>query len=216
MGRVTFQVAVSVDGYMAGPNQTLEEPLGVGGENLHDWMVELEVWRRMQGMDGGIVNASTPVVEEAIANVGAYIMGRNMFGGGPGPWKDDPPWRGWWGDDPPYHTPVFVLTHHQREPLEMDGGTTFFFLADGIEALGLAKEAAGDRDVSIAGGADVIRQYLRAGLVDDFELHIAPIVLGSGERPLDDVGDLRLEQTRALEAPGVTHIKYLVVRSPAP
>jgi len=212
MGSVTFQVAVSVDGYMAGPDQSLEEPLGVGGEHLHDWMVELEVWRRMQGMDGGIVNASTPVIEEAIANVGAYIMGRNMFGGGPGPWKDDPPWRGWWGDDPPYHTPVYVLTHHPREPLEMEGGTTFFFLADGIEALDLAKRAAGDRDVSIAGGADVIRQYLRAGLVDAFELHVAPIVLGAGERPIDDVGELRLEQTRAIEAPGVTHVRYRVVR----
>jgi dihydrofolate reductase len=158
MSLVTFQVSVSVDGYMAGPNQTLDEPLGVGGEDLHDWLVELEVWRRSQGEQGGVTNVSTRVVEEATANVGAYIMGRKMFGGGPGPWKDDPPWRGWWGDDPPYHVPVFVLTHHPRGPLEMEGGTTFHFLADGIEALERAKEAAADRDVSIAGGADVIRQ----------------------------------------------------------
>jgi dihydrofolate reductase len=211
MSLVTFQVSVSVDGYMAGPNQTLDEPLGVGGEDLHDWLVELEVWRRSQGEQGGVTNVSTRVVEEATANVGAYIMGRKMFGGGPGPWKDDPPWRGWWGDDPPYHVPVFVLTHHPRGPLEMEGGTTFHFLADGIEALERAKEAAADRDVSIAGGADVIRQYLRAGLIDAFELHVAPIVLGAGERPLDDVGDLRIEQVRAIEAPGVTHIKYRVV-----
>ena len=212
MGLVTFQVAVSVDGYMAGPNQTLDEPLGVGGEDLHDWLVELEVWRRSQGEQGGITNASTRVVEEATANVGAYVMGRKMFGGGPGPWKDDPPWRGWWGDDPPYHVPVFVLTHHPRAPLEMEGGTTFHFLADGIEALDRAKEAAGDRDVSIAGGADVIRQYLRAGLVDGFELHIAPIVLGAGQRPLDDVGDLRLDQVRVIEAPSVAHVKYRLLR----
>ena len=212
MGMVTFHVAVSLDGYMAGPDQSLEEPLGVGGEDLHNWLVELEVWRRNEGETGGITNASTQVVEEATANVGAYIMGRKMFGGGPGPWKDDPPWRGWWGDDPPYHTPVFVLTHHPREPLEMEGGTTFYFLADGIEALQQAKEAAGDRDVSIAGGADVIRQYLRAGLVHAFELSVVPLVLGGGERPLDDVGDLRLEQVRTVEAPGVTHLKYRVVR----
>jgi dihydrofolate reductase len=140
-------------------------------------------------------------------------MGRNMFGGYPGGWSGDPPWRGWWGDDPPYHTPVFVLTHHAREPLEMDGGTTFHFVTEGAEAaMERAKEAAADRDVSIAGGADVIRQYLRAGLVDGFELHIAPVVLGAGERPLEDVGDLRLEQTRAIEAPGVTHVRYRVIR----
>jgi dihydrofolate reductase len=213
MSLVTFQVSVSLDGFMAGPNQRLEVPLGDGGEDLHRWLVELEVWRRMAGQAGGVTNASTQVVEEATANVGAYVMGRNMFGGYPGGWSGDPPWRGWWGDDPPYHTPVFVLTHHAREPLEMGGGTTFHFVTEGAEAaMERAKEAAADRDVSIAGGADVIRQYLRAGLVDGFELHIAPVVLGAGERPLEDVGDLRLEQTRAIEAPGVTHVRYRVIR----
>jgi dihydrofolate reductase len=211
MGKVRFQVAVSLDGYMAGPNQSLEEPLGVGGEELHAWMVELEVWRRMEGQEGGVVNASTPVVEEAMENVGAYVMGRNMFGGGPGPWKDDPPWKGWWGDDPPYHAPVYVLTHHARESLPMQGGTTFHFVTGGIEsAMRLAKEAAGAADVSIGGGANVIQQCLAAGMVDEFELHVAPRLLGDGERPLDHVGNLVLEQVRVIEAPGVTHLKYRV------
>ena len=209
MGKVRFQVAVSLDGYMAGPNQTLEEPLGVGGEGLHRWMIELEVWRRMHGQEGGAVNASTPVVEAAMANAGAYVMGRNMFGGGPGAWRDDPPWTGWWGDDPPYHAPVFVLTHHARGSLPMQGGTTFHFVTDGIEsAMRLAKEAAGPADVAIAGGANVIQQALAAGMVDEFELHLAPILLGGGERPLEKVGELSLEQVRVIEAPGVTHLKY--------
>jgi dihydrofolate reductase len=211
MGKVRFQVAVSLDGYMAGPKQSLEEPLGVGGEELHAWMVELEVWRRMEGQEGGVVNASTPVVEEAMANVGAYVMGRNMFGGGPGPWEDDPPWKGWWGDDPPYHAPVYVLTHHARESLPMQGGTTFHFVTGGIgSAMRLAKEAAGSADVSIGGGANVIQQCLAAGMVDEFELHVAPKLLGDGERPLDHVGNLVLEQVRVIEAPGVTHLKYRV------
>src|SRR5438093_8484302 len=163
MGIVRFHIAISLDGYVAGPDQSEQNPIGVGGMRLHEWLFELDAWHELEGQAGGEHNASSQVVEETQANVGAYVMGRNMFGGGPGPWRDDPPWRGWWGDDPPYHTPVYVLTHHPREPLEMEGGTTFFFLADGIEALEQAKEAAGDRDVSIAGGADVIQQYLRAG-----------------------------------------------------
>jgi dihydrofolate reductase len=213
MGIVRFHVAVSLDGFLAGPDQSVEHPLGVGGLALHEWVFELEAWRRMQGQEGGAVNVSTAVVEEAQANVGAYVMGRNMFGGGPGPWKEDPPWRGWWGDDPPYHTPVFVLTHHAREPLEMEGGTTFVFVTDGIErALEQARDAAGERDVAVGGGASVIQQCFAAGAVDEFELHVTPVVLGAGERLLDDVGHLRLEQVRAIEAPGVTHIKYRVER----
>jgi dihydrofolate reductase len=213
MSKLRFQISVSLDGYVAGPDQSLENPLGVGGEDLHQWVFPLEVWRKQQGQEGGEVNASTPVIEEAQANVGAYMMGRNMFGGGHGPWSEDPPWKGWWGDDPPYHTPVFVLTHHPREPLEMEGGTTFIFVTDGIDsALEQARQAADGQDVQIGGGANVLQQYLAAGLVDEFELHVAPILLGAGERLLENVGKLRVEQVRAIEAPGVTHIKYRVVK----
>jgi dihydrofolate reductase len=213
MSTTRFQISVSLDGYVAGPGQSLENPLGVGGEDLHEWIVDLEAWRRQHGLEGGEVNASTHVVEELQSNVGATVMGRNMFGGGPGPWREDSPWKGWWGDNPPFHTPVFVLTHHPREPLEMEGGTTFTFVTDGIEsALEQAKQAAGGRDVVIGGGPNVVQQYLAAGLVDEFELHIVPILLGGGERLLENVGNLEVEQVRAIEAPGVTHIKYLVVR----
>jgi dihydrofolate reductase len=213
VGIVKFSVSVSLDGFLAGPDQSLENPLGVGGEDLHRWMFELEIWRRLVGEEGGVVNASTPVLEDALTSFGAVVMGRNMFGGGPGPWSDDPPWRGWWGEDPPYHTPVFVLTHHPREPLEMEGGTTFFFVTDGIRsAMEQARSVAGERDVSIGGGAKTLQQYLAAGLVDEFELHVAPQILGSGERLLEDVGDLKLEQVRSIDAPGVTHVKYRVIR----
>jgi dihydrofolate reductase len=213
MGTFRFQIAVSIDGYVAGPHQSLENPLGIGGMDLHRWLFDLEVWRASEGEEGGEVNASTPVMEEVQANIGAVVMGRNMFGGGPGPWQEDPPWRGWWGEDPPYHVPVFVLTNHPREPLEMEGGTTFFFVTDGIlSALDQAKQAAGDKDVLLGGGASIIQQYLAAGLIDEFWLHVVPILLGDGERLLENVGDLKLEQERAVEAPGVTHIKYRVVR----
>jgi dihydrofolate reductase len=185
----------------------------VGGEELHRWLFDLEVWRASQGESGGEVTASTAVIEEAQANVGAVVMGRNMFGGGPGAWPEDPPWKGWWGDDPPYHVPTFVLTHHPREPQEMEGGTTFFFVTDGIgSAFEQAQRVAGDKDVLLGGGASVIQQYFAAGLIDEFWLHIAPILLGDGERLLENVGDLEVEQVRAVEAPGVTHIRYRVVR----
>ncbi|TMK35891.1 MAG: dihydrofolate reductase [Actinobacteria bacterium] len=212
MGTFRFHVAVSLDGYVAGPHQGVENPLGVGGMELHRWLFDLEAWRASEGQEGGEVNASTTVIEEAQANIGAVVMGRNMFGGGPGPWTEDPPWKGWWGENPPYHVPVFVLTHHPREPLKMDGGTTFFFVTDGIRsALDEARRAAGDKDVLLGGGASVIQQYL-AGSIDRFELRVVPIVLGDGERLLENVGDLELEQVRAIEAPGVTHITYRVVR----
>ena len=207
---LTFHIAVSLDGYAAGPEQSEENPLGVGGERLHDWIVELEAWRRSEGMEGGVVNASTPVIEEAQANIGAVIMGRNMFGPIRGPWGDSQ-WSGWWGDEPPFHVPVYVLTHHPRDPLEMKGGTTFFFVTDGIEsALRQAQDVAGDRVVHIGGGAETIRQYLAAGYVDEFELHVVPMLLGGGARLLDGVGDLSLEQVRVIEGPGVTHLKFRV------
>jgi dihydrofolate reductase len=208
MSNVRVQITVSVDGYVAGPNQSLEHPLGEGGEGLHEWAFELKAFRDAHALDGGEVNASTPVAEEALANVGAEIMGRGKFGGGPGPWRDGQ-WRGWWGEDPPFHMPVFVLTHHDREPLTL-GDTTFTFVSDGIEsALDRARAAAGGKDVVIGGGADVVNQYLRAGLVDELELHIVPLLLGAGARLFDGVGpELKLEQVRAVDAPGVTHVKY--------
>jgi dihydrofolate reductase len=210
MSKVRFHISVSADGYVAGPNQSEENPLGEGGESLHDWVVALRAFREPHGMEGGEVNESSAVWEEATAGVGAEIMGRGMFGGGPGPWGDDP-WRGWWGEDPPFHMPVFVLTHHGRDPLTLSD-TTFTFVTDGIEsALEQARAAADGKDVTIGGGADVIDQYLAAGLVDELELHVVPLILGGGARLFEGVGpELTLEQVRAVEAPGVTHLKYRV------
>ena len=201
---------MSADGYVAGPNQSKENPLGEGGENLHDWVVALKAWREPHGREGGEVNESSPVIEEAKAHVGAEIMGRGMFGGGPGPWPEEQ-WNGWGGDEPPFHMPVFVLTHHEREPLTLSD-TTFTFVTDGIDsALEQARAAAGDKDVHVSGGAEAINQYLAAGLVDELELHVVPLVLGAGARLFEGVGpDLSLEQIRVVEAPGVTHVKYRV------
>ena len=214
MSKLRSTITMSLDGFAAGPDQSLEEPLGVGGERLHDWMTSLAVFYEMQGEDGeGEVNASTDVVRGWWDNVGAVVMGRNMFGGGPGPWQGD--WRGWWGEDPPYHVPVFVLTHHPRESVDMLGGTTFHFVTGGIEeALERAKAAAEDKDVWLTGGASVIRQYLRAGLLDEIDVSLAPRLLGRGERPFadQDGSEIELEQIRAVEAPGVTHITYRVRR----
>jgi dihydrofolate reductase len=212
MSRVRVHISVSADGYVAGPNQSEENPLGEAGERLHDWVVALRAWRAPHGLEGGEVNASNAVVEEAQANVGAEIMGRGKFGGGPGPWGEDP-WRGWWGEDPPFHMPVFVLTHHQREPLTLSD-TTFTFVTGGIEAaLEQAHAAAGEKDVLIGGGADVINQYLAAGHVDELELHVVPLLLGGGARLFEGIGpDLELEQIRVVEAPGVAHLKYRVVK----
>jgi dihydrofolate reductase len=212
MGRVRLSLAMSLDGYIAGPDQSEQDPLGRGGMQLHAWAFELAAFRDAHAMEGGEVNASSKVVEEVVQDVGAYIMGRHMFGGGRGAWPD-PPWNGWWGPNPPYHTPVFVVTHHPREPLVMEGGTTFHFVTDGIEsAFAQAREAAGNRDIVLAGGADIIRQYLRAGLVDELQVNLVPVLLGSGERLLDDLGsDIKLEVVRVIGAPGVTHLKYRVV-----
>ena len=202
---------MSLDGFVAGPNQSVDNPLGVGGMRLHEWAFGLEVFRRMHGLEGGEVNASTQVIEEALANVGATIMGRNMFGGHPGPWDPQRPWNGWWGADPPFHHPVFVLTHHPRDPLALDGGTTFTFVTDGIRsALAQARHAAGGNDVGLGGGAKTAPQFLAAGLVDEMELSVVPILLGAGERLFDNVGnDLHgLSLVRTVAAPGVTHLKF--------
>jgi dihydrofolate reductase len=210
MSIVTSQISISLDGYAAGPNQSLENPIGEGGMRLHKWALDSDSWRRQHGESGGEGGPDSEVIEEVTRNVGAYIMGRNMFSAGRGEW--DLEWRGWWGEDPPYHTPVYVLTHHPREALEMQGGTTFHFVTDGIEsALEQARAAAGERDVSIAGGASTVRQYLRAGLLDELYLHISPVILGAGERLLEDVGDPTLEPVKVVASPAVTHVKYRVV-----
>jgi dihydrofolate reductase len=213
MTRLIFDISMSLDGFVAGPNQTLEEPLGEGGEQLHEWIFGLKSWREPHGMSGGETGPDDEVVKESLAAVGAHVMGRRMFSSGEGPWENDPKADGWWGDDPPFRTPVFVLTHHPREPLEKQGGTTFHFVTDGIEAaLERAKEAAGEKDVQIAGGGMVIQQYLGAGFVDEFQIHVAPVLLGGGVRLFDDLrGDLpRLELARVVDSPAVAHLKYRV------
>jgi dihydrofolate reductase len=211
MSKLRFKISMSLDGFVAGPRQSVENPLGIGGGRLHDWAFRLAVFRALLGLEGGEINESTPVVEESLANIGATVMGRNMFGGGPGPWDARNPWNGWWGANPPFHHPVFVLTHHAREPLELEGGTSFTFVTDGIEtALELAMRAAGGKDVSLAGGANAAQQYLAAGLVDEMEINLAPTLLGSGERLFDGVGDNLhgLDLVRTVAAPKVTHLKF--------
>lgn len=211
MSKLRFKISMSLDGFVAGPHQSVEHPLGIGGGRLHEWAFQLAVFRALLGMGGGEVNESTPVVEESLANIGATVMGRNMFGGHPGPWDAKNPWKGWWGVNPPFHHPVFVLTHHAREPLELDGGTTSTFVADGIHvALERARQAAGGKDVSLAGGANAARQYLAAGLVDEMEINLVPTLLGSGERLFEGVGDNLngLDLVRTVARPKVTHLKF--------
>jgi dihydrofolate reductase len=211
MDLVTSHISISLDGFVAGPNQSNENPIGEGGLRLHDWVFTTAAWLRQQGLEGGTDNEDSMVVDEVVANVETYIMGRKMFGGGPGPW--DQTWKGWWGDDPPYHAPVFVLTHHPREPLAMQGGTTFIFVTDGIDsAMDQARAAAGDGVVSIAGGASTIQQFLAAGMLDELYVHIVPIILGRGERLFENVGDPVLEPVKVIASPTVTHIKYRIVR----
>jgi dihydrofolate reductase len=209
MSRITAQISISLDGFVAGPNQSLDDPIGENGLRLHQWVFETESWRRDHGMEGGSANVDSDVVRAMVKNVGAYIMGRKMFGGGEGPW--DSTWTGWWGEDPPFHVPVFVLTHHARAPLELQGGTTFTFVTEGIDsALVRARAAAGEKDVAIAGGAQAVQQYLAAGLLDELYLHVVPVVLGAGERLLENVGDPRLTPIEVVHSPVVTHVRYQV------
>ena len=211
MGAVRSHISISLDGFVAGPNQSVEDPIGEGGERLHEWAFATESWREQHGREGGERSPDAEVIEEVTRGVGAHIMGRRMFGGGEGPW--DETWRGWWGEDPPFHTPVFVLTRYAREPLEMQDGTTFTFVTDGIEsALEQACAAAGDKDVAIAGGANAVQQYLADGHLDELYLHIVPIILGAGERLLQDIGDPTLEPVEVVASPAVTHVKYRVVK----
>jgi dihydrofolate reductase len=211
MSKLRLRISLSLDGYVAGPNQSVQNPLGEGGEELHQWIFPLAAWRKPHGLEGGKTDESTPVLEEELRNIGATIMGRNMFGGHPGPWDRANPWKGWWGARPPFHHPVFVVTTHARPPLEMEGGTVFTFVTEGIEqAYDLARRAASGKDVALAGGANIAQQYLNAGLVDEMQLHIAPILLGSGQRLFDGVKDLHgLALVQTVAAPNVTHLKFV-------
>ena len=209
---IVAQISVSVDGYAAGPSPSLEDPLGIGGMQLHEWAVRLEAWRRQHGLDGGEVDVDTPLVEEA-GNAGAVVMGRRMFSGGDGPWDDDPNSTGWWGDEPPFHAPVFVVTHHARPPLELTG-TTFTFVTDGVAAaLAQARDAAGEGDVQVSGGADVIRQAIALGRGDELQLHTAPVVRGGGTALLDGVAPEALEIVETIGTPQATHVRYRITKT---
>jgi len=210
-----FDITTSLDGFVAGPNPSLEDPLGQGGMQLHDWATSTRAWRERHGLEGGEDNADSELIAEGLARQGALIMGRRMFSGGSGPWENDPNRDGWWGDDPPFRNPVFVLTHHARDRVEFENDTTFNFVTAGFEAaLEQAQAAAGEKDVLIAGGAETIQQYLAAGLIDEFEIHVAPMLLGSGTPLFGGAGAERphVELTRALSSPGAAHLRYRVIK----
>ncbi len=211
MGKLRFTITMSLDGYVAGPNQSRETPLGEGGEDLHQWVIATRSWRAQHGKEGGETGPDDERAATMHDNVGAIIMGRNMFGPVRGSWGDEQ-WNGWWGDDPPFHAPVFVLTHHARDPQPMQGGTTFHFVTDGIEsALERALEAAGDKDVHLSGGANAAQQYLRAGLIDEMEIHVAPHLLRGGERLFDnlDGGPAGYELAELVSSPAAAHFRYV-------
>ena len=213
MARLRCEISMSLDGFVAGPNPSLEEPLGAGGDLLHEWAFAAASWRESHGLSGGEANADSEVLEESTGSTGAVVMGRRMFSGGQGPWEPDPRADGWWGDDPPFHVPVFVLSHHARETLAMEGGTSFNFVTDGIEAaLEEARAAAGDKDVLLAGGASVVQQYLKAGLLNELQIHVAPVLLGDGTSLFDRLGidAVGLETTRVIASPSVTHLRFTV------
>src|SRR6266540_1683452 len=215
MARLICDISISLDGFVAGPNPSLEQPLGEGGDLLHEWAITATSWREAHGLEGGEKNADSDVIEESLRATGAVVMGRKMFSGGEGPWENDPRADGWWGDDPPFHVPVFILTHHAREPVSKRGGTTFTFVTDGIEAaLEQARAAAGDKDVLLAGGASVAQQYLQAGLLEELQIHIAPVLLGDGTHLFEQLGvePIELEATRVVSSPAVTHLRFRVVR----
>ena len=212
MTELKLDITVSIDGYVAGPDATLDDPLGIGGEGLHEWVFAAAAWREAHGREGGEAGPDSDIVAEHVASIGATIMGRRMYSGGSGPWSDDSNADGWWGDDPPFGHPVFILTHHEREQVVKEGGTTFNFVTDGIEsALAQAREAAGGADVGIGGGADVAQQYLNAGLVDQVQLHVAPVILGGGRRLMDGLDpSITFKLDRVVDSPTVTHVRYRV------
>jgi dihydrofolate reductase len=214
MSKLIADLSISLDGFVAGPDQSMQDPLGIGGMQLHEWALASMSWREAHGREGGEANADSDLIDRLHANVGAGIMGRKMYSGGSGPWEDDANGRGWWGDNPPFHHEVFVLTSHAREPLVMEGDTTFHFITDGVQAAyDRATAASGGKDIQIHGGGSVVSQYLRAGLLDELTVHIAPVLLGSGSRLLEDVPAGRLELLNTFASPtGVTHITYAVVK----
>jgi dihydrofolate reductase len=211
---VISDISMSVDGFVAGPAADLDDPLGRGGEQLHEWILGLASWREPHGLEGGERTPDDDVVREGRSRTGAVIMGRRMYSGGSGPWEQDPNAEGWWGDEPPFETPVFVLTHHAREPKPMPNGHHFHFVTDGIEAaLEQARAAAGDKHVLVAGGGEAIQQYLAAGLLDEVQLHVPPVLLGDGVRLFAAGGPAgALEIDRVVASPAVTHLRYRVVR----
>jgi len=212
MTKVIASISMSLDGFVAGPNPSQKHPLGEGGELLHEWAFSTRGWREPHGLEGGERDVDSDVIAELVAGNGATIMGRRMYSGGSGGWEDDPNPRGWWGEEPPFRHPVFVLTHHPREPLEMQGGTTFEFVTDGLQpALEQARAVAGGKNVHVAGGGEAIRQYLNAGLLDELELHVVPVLLGTGTRLFEDhaAPPAKLERLRVMESPsGVVHARY--------
>ena len=211
MTKLRLDITMSLDGFVAGPNASLEDPLGKGGMRLHEWAFAAASWREQHGLSGGEANADSDVIQESLDALGAVVMARRMFSGGEGPWAEDPNANGWWGDDAPYEVPVFVLTHHAREPLHLKGGS-FTFVTDGIEALlAQATEVAGDKDVLVAGGASLAQQYLAAGLLEELQIHVVPLFLGDGVRLFDQIDPaVDLELTRVIESPTVTHLRYRV------
>jgi dihydrofolate reductase len=209
MSLFTFDISTSLDGFVAGPNPTLEEPLGRGGEQLHEWVIATEAWRAGHGREGGEKGVDSEIAGRSLRETGATVMGRRMFSGGEGPWEADPNADAWWGDDPPFHHPVFILTHHEREPLVKDGGTTFTFVTGGIEsALEQARAAAGEKNVALGGGASVAQQYLRAGLLDELRIHVAPVLLGGGTRLFEQLEPARLEAGTVASSPFATHLTF--------
>jgi dihydrofolate reductase len=216
MGELRFEITMSVDGFVTGPDPGFEHPLGRGGDRLHQWIFGLRSWRETHGKSGGETGPDDELLKESFTSNGAIIMGRKMFSGGEGPWEDDPNADAWWGDDPPFHVPVFVLTHHPRETETKEGGTTYNFVTDGIEsALDQAKEAAGEKDVGVAGGASVAQQYLKAGLLDEMLIHVTPVLMGDGVRLFENHltdGQVEVECTQVMESPAVTHLRYRVAK----
>jgi dihydrofolate reductase len=216
MTKLTYETSISLDGLTTGPNPRYEEPLGDNGERLHEWVTKLASWRKRHGQSGGETGPDSDLLDESVEATGAIIMGRRMFSSGKGAWEEDPGADGWWGEEPPFGAPVFILTHHEREPVVKQGGTTFHFVTDGIAAaLEQARQAAGEKDVAIAGGASVAQQYLKAGLLDEMVLHVAPLLLGDGVRLFDGplgIEPQAVECTQAISSPDVTHLRYRVVK----